>query len=187
MWPARLSGRPALVAVDEQALLVACPGGLSEQEARPRLVDFEEIKCVGAVILFRNKDKPLLRIELDSADDAQALTARSLQVWEAVVGGRGGSAYALSQVLLVTSNDLPGHEVTAIFGDVFSTVRESSPPTAVRRLAYQFRVTAHRAHVGEHVPRRAATMRVSGSRRPRSRAVRTRSSRCGSTATRWPM
>ena len=122
VWPARLAGRPALVAVDERALLVACPGGLTEQGARCGWSIFDEIKCVGSVILYRNKDKPLLRIELDSTGDAAALAEASQHAWNQLPDAVRNSSSALSQVLLVTSNEVPGHEVTAVHGDVFGTV-----------------------------------------------------------------
>jgi len=122
VWPARLGYRPALIAVDQQALLVACPGGLSEQQARLPWPILDEIKCVGAVILYRNNDKPLLRIEMDSNDDAEALAEASLHARNQLPDADRNSSSALSQVLLVTSNEVPGHEETAIFGDVFGTV-----------------------------------------------------------------
>ena len=64
----------------------------------------------------------MLRIELDSTDDAEALAAASLYARNQLPDAVSNSSSALSQVLLVTSSEVLGHEVTAIYGDVFGTV-----------------------------------------------------------------
>ena len=96
------------VAADDEALLVACPGGLSEHDARIRWETFDEIKCVGAVIVYHLKYKPLLRVELDSTADAEALAEASLNAKGELPDAERNLGPALSQVLLVTSNEVRG-------------------------------------------------------------------------------
>jgi uncharacterized protein YbjQ (UPF0145 family) len=136
VWHASLKGRPALIALTSERLYVASPGGFGGGVERG--MAYTIVTRIGAAGQFatletsNNESFPLEFVSDAAAQNfveaaTQAQQEGSAQAAERAATAEASGVYprrATSKVLIVTTNDVPGHEIVAVHGDVFGlTVR----------------------------------------------------------------
>jgi uncharacterized protein YbjQ (UPF0145 family) len=135
VWLAYLKGRPALMAIAPDRIYLAAGGGfggiergvlyknIARLNSGRRSVELASTNGESYSIDFPEEGAAHQFFEAASRARQDGLVQATEQALAAEAAG-GPSAPVISKILIVTTNDVPGHEIIAVHGDVFGlTVR----------------------------------------------------------------